>query len=73
MKVKKIETEHEKIAAAILINRVLQRDKSTTKKTQKQIATKFKITQKKVDQMEYLIYTRLLAKVGVLKILITIE
>ena len=61
------------LTETLLLNRILQTDKSPARKTQKQIATKCKCGVQKVVRAEQIICELLLNKVNGLKILTKIN
>jgi len=69
---KKITKLNKEIAKAILLNYTFQSVRSPARKTLQQIADKFKVDKKKVEQINFIVNNQLINKINVIQILLEI-
>ena len=69
----KKESKDMQLSTAIILNRILQTNKSPARKTHKQLAEKFSCDVSKVVRVEHFILDKLKSKIAVLKILLTMD
>ena len=65
--------ENMRLCVTILLNRILQTEKSSARKTHKQIAIKHKCTLQKVELAEQFINLKLSEKISILKVILNVK